>query len=91
MIQLRRNTTTKRAAAAKRKVKTQEELDHIAALVASESKPCDHCSAAVHWLEAFPAQLNGTGLACLSCYQLHVDSKRTDAERYAVIMGTFCK
>jgi len=91
VIKLRRNTTTKSAAAAKRKVKTQEQLDAIAAIEASESKPCDHCSAAVHWLEAFPAQLDGTGLACLSCYQLHVDSKRTDAQRYDVIMGTFGK
>ena len=32
MIQLRRNTTTKRAAAAKRKVKTQDQLDHIAVI-----------------------------------------------------------
>ena len=91
MIKLRRNTTTKSAAAAKRKVKTQEQLDHIAAIEASESKPCDYCGKLVHWLEAFPAQLNGSGLACLSCYQANVDSKRTDAQRYDVIMGTFGK
>lgn len=58
---------------------------------ATESKPCDHCTKQVHWLEAFPAQLDGSGLACLSCYQLHVDSKRTDAQRFQIIMGTFGK
>jgi len=95
MIKLRANSTTKRAAAAKRKQKTQEQLDHIAAIEASESDAaniaCDHCAAAVHPLEVFPAQLNGKGSACIKCYIEHVDSKRSDAQRFAAMMSAFGK
>ena len=50
MIKLRRHSTTKRAAEAKRKPKTQAQLDFIAAIEASEraEKPlatCQDCGA----------------------------------------------
>ena len=94
MIKLRRNTTTKRAAAAKRKQKTQEQLDMIAKLDAELNAAmiaCDHCAALVDALEVFPAQLNNTGSACIKCYIEHVDSKRSDAQRFAAMMSAFGK
>jgi hypothetical protein len=50
---------------------------------------CDHCKAQVDHLEAFPSKRNGTGSACLPCFVQHVDSKRTDADRAAIIVGAF--
>ena len=50
---------------------------------------CDHCNKQFDALEAFPAKADGGGCACLKCFVEHVDSKRTDAERWDVMMGTF--
>jgi hypothetical protein len=50
---------------------------------------CAHCAAQVHYLEVFPAQVNGTGSACLACFIKHVDAKRTDQQRFAAMMGAF--
>ena len=52
---------------------------------------CDHCAKQVHHLEVFPAKLNGKGTACIQCFIKHVDSKRTDADRFAILMNTFGK
>ncbi len=50
MIKLRRNTMTKRAAAAKRGVKSPEQLAHIAAIQASEICSLDHAPITVQRL-----------------------------------------
>jgi type 1 glutamine amidotransferase len=50
---------------------------------------CDHCLELIDHLEAFPAKRNGSGSACLGCFITHVDSKRTDSERFGIIMGAF--
>jgi len=51
--------------------------------------PCAHCAAQVGYLEVFPAQVNGTGSACLPCFIKHVDAKRTDQQRFETLMGAF--
>jgi|LakMenEpi03Aug12_release.lakeMendotaPanAssembly.Ray.scaffolds.fasta_scaffold812711_2 hypothetical protein len=56
MINLRRNTMTKRAAAAKRGVKSPEQLAHIAAIQASEICSLDHAPITV--------QRSGSGYRC---------------------------
>ena len=50
---------------------------------------CAYCSAVVHPLEVFPTAGKTLGSACQSCFIEHVDSKRTDADRFAALMNAF--
>lgn len=54
-----------------------------------EPTSCAYCSAVVHPLEVFPTAGKTVGSACQSCFIEHVDSKRTDADRFAALMNAF--
>ena len=53
------------------------------------AKSCDHCGAAVHYLDAYPATLAGSGIACRPCYDSKVETRMTDADRRGAIGAAF--
>ena len=57
--------------------------------MSGEAVLCAYCGAPVHELEVFPTAAGVAGSACLPCYVANVDAKRTDADRFASIMGAF--
>ena len=50
---------------------------------------CFYCRTSVHPLEVFPATAGLKGSSCLPCYIANVDAKRSDADRFAALMGAF--